>query len=385
MTVEKLIQQAKNLLNENKLLEAKDLFQNILQIEPKHFKAHTNVGAILLKLGKLVDAEASFKKAIEINPEFEIAYYNLGITLEKLLRLDEAKESFKKAIEIKLDYVEAYTNLGTTLIKLGSLDEAEKSFKKVIKLKPKFAIAHYNLGVTYEKRNKFKEAETSYRTAINIKKDYIEAQNNLNKILRQNELLLNINKTKQLEKIYQKNKIKNSGLKTNPFISTRKVEKELINELYKINSVELNKTRDIRYGNGRCSDYELFKNKSSILKTVEKDLTSIMSEAVKSDIFIIESFFNILRTGSGLTSHNHLNDFDKSHDLIKKKYSLTYYLSIGDQKCSEPGILKLYDPNQEILPSEGTIVIFPADRNHSATYGGKTDRVMIGINFYSLI
>jgi hypothetical protein len=110
-----------------------------------------------------------------------------------------------------------------------------------------------------------------------------------------------------------------------------------------------------------------------------------MSEAVKSDIFIIESFFNILRTGSGLTSHNHLNDFDKSHDLIKKKYSLTYYLSIGDQKCSEPGILKLYDPNQEILPSEGTIVIFPADRNHSATYGGKTDRVMIGINFYSLI
>jgi Tfp pilus assembly protein PilF len=385
MTVEKLIQQAKNLLNENKLLEAKDLFQDILQIEPKHFKAHTNVGAILLKLGKLVDAEASFKKAIEINPEFEIAYYNLGITLEKLLRLDEAKESFKKAIEIKLDYVEAYTNLGTTLIKLGSLDEAEKSFKKVIKLKPKFAIAHYNLGVTYEKRNKFKEAETSYRTAINIKKDYIEAQNNLNKILRQNELLLNINKTKQLEKIYQKNKIKNSGLKTNPFISTRKVEKELINELYKINSVELNKTRDIRYGNGRCSDYELFKNKSSILKTVEKDLTYIMSEAVKSDIFIIESFFNILRTGSGLTSHNHLNDFDKSHDLIKKKYSLTYYLSIGDQKCSEPGILKLYDPNQEILPSEGTIVIFPADRNHSATYGGKTDRVMIGINFYSLI
>ena len=385
MTVEKLIQRAKNLLNEDKLLEAKDLFQNILQIEPRHFKAHTNVGAILLKLGKLVDAEASFKKAIEINPEFEIAYYNLGITQEKLLRLDEAKESFKKAIKIKLDYVEAHTNLGTTLIKLGNLDEAEKSFKKVIKLKPNFAIAHYNLGVTYEKSKKFKEAETSYRTAIDIKKNYIEAKNNLNKILRQNELLLNINKTKQLEKIYQKNKIKNSGLKTNPFISTRKVEKELINELYKINSVELNKTRDIRYGNGRCSDYELFKNKSSILKIVEKDLTYIMSEAVKSDIFIIESFFNILRTGSGLTCHNHINDFDKSYDLINKKYSLTYYLSIGDQKCSEPGILKLYDPNQEILPSEGTIVIFPADRNHSAAYSGKTDRVMIGINFYSLI
>ena len=39
----------------------------------------------------------------------------------------------------------------------------------------------------------------------------------------------------------------------------------------------------------------------------------------------------------------------------------------------------------KILPSEGTIVIFPANRFHSASYGGKTDRVMIGVNFYSLI
>ena len=74
-----------------------------------------------------------------------------------------------------------------------------------------------------------------------------------------------------------------------------------------------------------------------------------------------------------------------THDnLINKKYSLTYYLSVGDQNCSKPGILKLYDPDEEILPSEGTIVIFPADRNHSAAYGGKIDRVMIGVNFYSL-
>ena len=109
-----------------------------------------------------------------------------------------------------------------------------------------------------------------------------------------------------------------------------------------------------------------------------------MSEAVKSEIFIIESFFNILRSGSGLTSHNHLNDFDESHELTDKKYSLTYYLSVGDQNCNEPGILKLFDPEIKILPSPGTIVIFPAGRQHSAAYGGKTDRVMIGVNFYSL-
>ena len=318
MTVDQMMQQAKLALNESKLEEAEFLFQNILQAQPTHYKAHNNLGAILLKLGRLDEAEVSFKKAIEYKPEFEVAYYNLGITQEKLGRLDEAETSYKKAIEYKPDYFEAHKNLNT--------------------------------------------------------------------ILRQNKLLLKIEQVRNSKKkIKVSNLGADIGLAINPFISKRKADSELIAELYKINSVELDKTKDVRYGNGRCSDYDLFENNSSIIQTVKKDLTYIMSQAVKSDIYIIESFFNILRSGSGLTSHKHIKDFDEANGLINKKYSLTYYLSVGDQNCSEPGILKIYDPEEEILPSEGTIVILSADRSHSVAYGGKTDRVMIGVNFYSLI
>ena len=111
-----------------------------------------------------------------------------------------------------------------------------------------------------------------------------------------------------------------------------------------------------------------------------------MMEAVKSDIYIYDSFFNILRAGGGSIPHKHLNNLDKDIGLNigNKKFSLVYYLSVGDQNCSEPGILKLYDPSEDILPSEGMITIFPASRTHSAVYNGKTDRVMIGINFYTL-
>ena len=49
-----------------------------------------------------------------------------------------------------------------------------------------------------------------------------------------------------------------------------------------------------------------------------------------------------------------------------------------------PGILKLYDPSEDILPCEGMIAIFPADRKHSSVYSGGKDRVMIGVNFYRL-
>ena len=352
MTVDQMMQQAKLALNESKLEEAEFLFQNILQAQPTHYKAHNNLGAILLKLGKLDEAEVSFKKAIEYKPEFEVAYYNLGITQEKLGRLDEAETSYKKAIEYK----------------------------------PEFEVAYYNLGIVQEKLGRSDEAETSYKKAIEYKPDYFEAHKNLNTILRQNKLLLKIEQVRNSKKkIKVSNLGADIGLAINPFISKRKVDTELLAKLYEINSVELDKTKDVRYGNGRCSDYQLFENNSSIIQAVKKDLTYIMSQAVKSDIYIIESFFNILRSGSGLTSHKHLHDFDKAHGLINKKYSLTYYLSVGDQNCSEPGILKLYDPDEEILPSEGTIVILSAGRSHSVVYGGKIDRVMIGVNFYSLI
>ena len=63
---------------------------------------------------------------------------------------------------------------------------------------------------------------------------------------------------------------------------------------------------------------------------------------------------------------------------------MQYYLREGDQDCSEPGLYKLYEADEEILPSAGMIIIIPAARMHSAVYGGDKDRVMIGANFYSI-
>ena len=55
---------------------------------------------------------------------------------------------------------------------------------------------------------------------------------------------------------------------------------------------------------------------------------------------------------------------------------------MGDQTGASPGILKLYDPDIEILPENGLIVIVSSSRKHSAVYDGNGDRVIIGVNFY---
>ena len=110
-----------------------------------------------------------------------------------------------------------------------------------------------------------------------------------------------------------------------------------------------------------------------------------MKQAVRSEIFISESFFNIFNNGSGSIPHTHLTNFDKVNGLINQKFSLQYYLSVGDQNCENPGVFKLKNPVEEILPTNGMIIIIPAGRSHSATYNGKKDRMMIGVNFYGLI
>ena len=376
--------------------KAKDYFEKVIKINPNYADAHYNLGNIFNNLGEYQKAKSCHEKVIELNPNYVNAHNNLGNIFRELGRKQKAKECFEKAIEINPNYVNAHNNLGNIFKGLGEKQKAKECFVKAIEINPNYAIAHNNLGNIFKDLGEYQKAKDCYEKAIKIDPNYADAHKNLGILLKQKRLLSKIEQAKKSEiktsigffKKNHKNLYKSDlRLTSNPFISNRKVEAELISQLYKINSKKLDDVDPgyLRYGNGKSSDYELFENNFSTIKTVEKDLINIMKKTVKSDIFIMESFFNIFQTGSGIISHNHVVNFDVTHGLADQKFSLTYYLDIGDQSCDEPGVLKLQDPDREILPSEGMIVIFPASRNHSATYGGKKDRVMIGVNFYSLI
>lgn len=292
-------------------------------------------------------AEKYYLNAIKINPNFFQAHYNLANIKKNINELNEAIFHLKKTIENKPNFVNAYNNLGGVLKDLGELDQAEQNFKNAIKLNPEF-----------------KEAKINLESIIDLKR-----------------LTAIVKPSKQTNN--KLNLISNS----NTFKTFRIVENELIDELYRLKIKELDTEKNIydaRFGDGKFSNFKLFDNNSSIIQKIKSDLTNIMQEAVKSEIYIKESFFNILKAGSGTHIHNHISTFDRNFGYENQKFSLTYYLTIGDQEASEPGVLKLYDPEKEILPKEGLLLIFPAHQRHSAVYNGKKDRVMIGVNFYSL-
>ena len=410
----------------SKLEEAEASYKQATALKPDYAEAHFNLGNTLQKIGKLEAAEASYKQATASKPNYAEAHYRLGIIQQGFSKVEEAEASFRQAIVSKPDYAEAFNNLGKILwfncIKsetqqvLTKLEEAEAIYKQAIALKPDYAEAFNNLADTLKELGRLEEAEASYRQAIALKPDYAEAHSNLGKFiylngdidsalesiekanhinpkLRTNELLLRVLRARQARenKVVSVNNKNNSdfdiGLTSNPLIVNRPVEAELIANLYEMKSIGLDKMLTPRFGAGRWSShYLLFEDDRSIIKTVAEDLSNIMRKAVKSDIYIDDSFFNILGAGGGLVPHNHIGlvDKDPGLSLTSQKYSLVYYLTIGNQDSSEPGILKLYDPSEDILPSVGMITIFPANRNHSVIYGGEKDRVVIGVNFYSL-
>ena len=427
MEIKKELQKATILHQQGNLDEAQKIYNEILNTEPNFAEAHHNLGILLKSLNKLNEAEKSFAKAISLKPNFIISHYQMGNTKYKLQKFEESEYHYKKAISIKSNFFEAYINLGRAQRELRKLRESEESLRnakkinpdhpevnsllglilfdrgrfndelkqqnldklsegkeillKSIEIKPDYAFTYLNLGLVYQELGELDEAKKSYEKSLELEPSNVSAKYNLSILLSQIHFLEIIgyknskNILKEKKSIYKFNK--------EPFISSLKFEKNLIDLLYKINSTELNKTKSgPLFGIGKTSDYQLFDGKDKILENVKKNLIELIEKETKSKVYFMDSFFNILGAGGGSVPHHHLNSFDTNFNLDKQKFSLTYYLSVGDQDCNEPGIFKLYDPNEEILPSNEMVMIIPSSRKHSAVYGGKKDRLMIGVNFY---
>ena len=365
-----------------RLEEAETSYSKSIAIKPDYAEAHSNLGILLKELGKLEEAEKSYKKAIAIKPGLAEAHYNLGIAMQEIGRLEEAETSFNKAIAIKPDYAEAHSNLGLLLMQTGDLEGSRNMHERAIILDSKkwnihynystylYEIGHTNLAIDSLKRAQFIAPKNKFKL-VEICLKAITADNSATKA--------KVNET------YQSSTNLKFGLRSDPLILSRPVENELIAHLCQMNSRILDKTKDARYGNGKCStDFDLFNDKSQIIQVIAQDLTKICRDAVGSEVYICDSFFNIYGAGAGTKVHNHIMSNDKYFDLCRRKYSLVYYLDVGDQSGLEPGVLRLCNPDQGILPLNGMIVIINANKKHNALYDGKTDRIMVGVNFYSI-
>ena len=404
------------LKDQGKLEGAIEAFHKAISIKPDYADAYSNMGSALKEQGKLEEAIEAYSKAVNIMPNNAKFYYNMGNALQEQHKQEEAVEAFNKAVAIQPDFAEAWYNMGHARKKQGKMEEAIQSFNKALSVKPDYAEAYNSKGHTLKGQGKLEQAIEAYNKAIAIKPDYADAHYGVASILfKQDDILgaiKNLNlvnshiSNSPLKQSFQslpykvltelENRKKDTGNRisgaekskkpfTFPIIIHRNVEDELINCLYEMRTRNLNDTIDARYGSGKCSpDFKLFETELPVIEKVSAELIWLMEDALGAKVLFHESFFNILGQGGGTEPHSHIQPQDTDFDLFKYKYSLVYYLSVGDQNCTEPGTLKLYKPNVDILPVKGMCTLIPSTRLHSAIYGGVKDRIMIGCNFYAI-
>jgi tetratricopeptide (TPR) repeat protein len=142
------------------------LFTRLLELNPRHYIAHRNLGVAQAEAGQNDKALASFRAGIAINPNYASLYYNLGVLLQTLGRYDEALENYFEAAQRDPTPFESLYNMGEIYMRQGSTEAALESFIGALKLKPRDAPSLYSVGFIHAQRGELAAAADYYRRAL---------------------------------------------------------------------------------------------------------------------------------------------------------------------------------------------------------------------------
>ena len=161
--------------NAGKLVEAEQLCQQIINVQPDLFDALHLLAVVQSGLGKKDMALASYDRALTVRPDHAEVLSNRGNTLHELKRYKEAVASYDRALIARPDLAEALYNRGNTLHDLQRYEEALASYDRTLIVRPHLAEALYNRGNTLKELKRFEEALASYDRALAVRPDYADA------------------------------------------------------------------------------------------------------------------------------------------------------------------------------------------------------------------
>jgi predicted O-linked N-acetylglucosamine transferase (SPINDLY family) len=166
-----------------RLAQAQALYEQALQVTPRHADALHLLGVIAMQQQRHADALDLIGRAIEISPQ-AVYFDNLGCSLRGWGKLTAAAESHRQAIAFDPASFRAHNNLGSLLHQMRLPAAAAASFRSALALKPDFAEAHSNLGNVLRELADFEAAAEHCRQAIALNPLFGEAHNNLGNALK---------------------------------------------------------------------------------------------------------------------------------------------------------------------------------------------------------
>lgn len=162
MNTQQVLQQAFQHLNNGHLGPAVQLFESVLQREPKNFAALNGRGFVALQQNLLPQSASDFQQSLAVNPQQVFAQKMLGIVLGAMGRFEESMQAFAAALALDAKDPEIYFNRANFRFQAGQPQEALADLNEAIRLKPTYL-----------------EARSNRANVLILQQDYAQAQKDL--------------------------------------------------------------------------------------------------------------------------------------------------------------------------------------------------------------
>ncbi len=184
-----------------RVAEGAQLLERAVAAAPGCAAAHSDLGAMLIKLGRPEAAVQRLRIALRLDPQSTEIQLNLGNALHAQGELDAAEEHYRAVLRVDARNARANLSLGNLLCQvrragdaieylavaaalapgaatvhqslgkaqcgLGRIDEAIESFQRAIAIEPAIAEANESLGLIFKAHNRLEDALACFRAANN--------------------------------------------------------------------------------------------------------------------------------------------------------------------------------------------------------------------------
>lgn len=175
--------------------EAEQAYRRALELDPKLYRAATNIANLLASLQRTDEAIEFHRRAIAAAPDNLPSMRALARLLYERGDWRAAEDLYRQAHALAPRHADTLNAWGVVLKDLGRRDEAIRCWLKVLEIQPRHAVALNNLGVLYRMMHKPEPALKYLRAAIKL--DPLDATTAANLAY----ALLDVGQTTEAEKL----------------------------------------------------------------------------------------------------------------------------------------------------------------------------------------
>ncbi|MFA5631971.1 MAG: tetratricopeptide repeat protein [Porticoccaceae bacterium] len=134
--------------------EAIEIYQEILEKDPKNASLVNELGVVWYREGNLTEARRFFAQAVKIDPDYPRALANLGACHNELGDNPSAIACYEKAVALQPDLTAAWGNMAKAWSDMEEFEMAVYCYRKAIAIKPEIEF-HRGLAKAYRKSGRY--------------------------------------------------------------------------------------------------------------------------------------------------------------------------------------------------------------------------------------